>query len=89
LYSLSKVSKRAQKPAGEWNTMDIVLEGQKTVVILNGEQVNEFHGDQPVPPRKMWYEPVRGPRPDAGYIGLQNHDARSVVYFREVSVKKN
>jgi hypothetical protein len=37
----------------------------------------------------MWYEPVRGPRPDVGYIGLQNHDARSVVYFREVSVKKN
>jgi hypothetical protein len=88
LYSLSKVSGRAQQPAGEWNTMDIVLQGQKTIVILNGQPVNEFGGDQPVPPRKMWYEPVRGPRPDAGYIGLQNHDARSVVYFREVSVKK-
>jgi hypothetical protein len=89
LYSLSKVSKRTQKPPGEWNTMDIVLDGQKTIVLLNGEKVNEFEGSQPVPPRKMWYEPVRGPRPDAGYIGLQNHDARSAVYFREVSVKKN
>ena len=28
LYSLSKVSATNQKPAGEWNTMDIVLEGQ-------------------------------------------------------------
>ncbi|HWR53506.1 MAG TPA: DUF1080 domain-containing protein [Bryobacteraceae bacterium] len=88
IYSLSKVSKRAQKPAGEWNTLDIQIKGQVTTISLNGEQVNEFRGDQEVPPRKMWYEPVRGPRPDAGYIGLQNHDGRSIVYFKEVSVKK-
>ncbi len=89
LYSLAKVSRRAQKPMGAWNTMDIVLQGQKTVVYLNGQKINEFHGGQPVPPRKEWYEPVRGPRPDSGYIGLQNHDTKSTVYFREVSVKKN
>lgn len=88
LYSLSKVTERAQKPAGEWNTMDIVLKGQTTTVLLNGKKVNEFRGDQEVPPRKQWYEPVRGPRPDSGYIGLQNHDGRSTVYFKEVSVRK-
>lgn len=89
LYSLAKVFKKNQNPMGEWNTMDIRLEGQKTIVFLNGEKINEFDGNQPVPPRKAWFEPVRGPRPDAGYIGLQNHDTRSTVYFREVSVKKN
>lgn len=89
LYSLSKVSARNQKPAGEWNTMEIVLRGQLTTIILNGIKVNEFRGDQAVPPRKMWYEPVRGPRPDEGYIGLQNHDPRSTVYFKEISVRKN
>jgi len=46
LYSLSKVTKRTQKPLGEWNTMDI------------------------------------------GYIGLQNHDGRSTIYFKEVSIKQ-
>src|SRR3984893_4303250 len=86
LYSLSKVTKRTQKAMGEWNTMDIVLKGQETKVYLNGEQVNDFFGDQPVPPRKQWYEPVRGPRPDSGYIGLQNHDAASTVYFKEISI---
>ena len=86
IYSLSKATKRTQKPAGEWNTMDIVLDGQLTTVYLNGEKVNEFRGDQPVPERKMWFEPVRGPRPDIGYIGLQNHDGRTTVYFKEVSV---
>ncbi len=88
IYSLSKVSKRAQKPAGEWNTLEIQLKGQVTTILLNGEKVNEFRGDQEVPPRQRWYEPVRGPRPDAGYIGLQNHDGRSIVYFKEVSVKQ-
>lgn len=87
LYSLSKVTKKNQKPAGEWNTMDITLRGQTTTITLNGEVINTFRGDQPAPERKAWYEPVRGPRPDSGYIGLQNHDARSTVYFREVSVK--
>lgn len=88
IYSLSKVSKRAQKPAGEWNTMDIVLKGQETIVILNGEKINDFIGNQPVPPRKQWYEPVRGPRPDTGYIGLQNHDGRTTIYFKEISVRQ-
>ncbi len=88
IYSLSKVSKRAQKPAGEWNTLEIQLKGQVTSISLNGEKVNEFRGDQEVPPRQRWYEPVRGPRPDVGYIGLQNHDGRSIVYFKEVSVKQ-
>lgn len=91
IYSLSKVSKRNQRPAGEWNTMDITLEGQKTTITLNGEVIDVFEGvgHQEVPPRTKWFEPVRGPRPDLGYIGLQNHDARSTVYFREVSVKAN
>jgi len=88
IYSLSKVDKRAQKPVGEWNVMDIVLDKLTTIVYLNGEKVNELRPGQPAPPRKMWYEPVRGPRPEYGYIGLQNHDASSKVYFREVSVNK-
>ncbi|MGH9658801.1 MAG: 3-keto-disaccharide hydrolase, partial [Bryobacteraceae bacterium] len=87
LYSLSKVTERRQKPPGEWNVMEVTLRGQKTLVKVNGKTVNEFDGGQPVPPRKQWFEPVRGPRPDSGYIGLQNHDAKSTVYFREVSVK--
>ncbi|MEO8660656.1 MAG: DUF1080 domain-containing protein [Bryobacteraceae bacterium] len=88
LYSLSKVSKRNQKPNGEWNTMEVTLKGQVTTVFLNGEKVNEFHGDQAVPPRQKWFEPVRGPRPDSGYFGLQNHDGASTVYFKEVAIKK-
>jgi hypothetical protein len=88
IYSISKVSARPQKPAGEWNTMDIELRGPVTVITLNGVKVNEYREGQAIPPRKQWYEPVRGPRADEGFVGLQNHDPRSVVYFKEVSVKR-
>lgn len=88
IYSLSKAVARPQQPAGEWNTMDIDIRGPVTTITLNGVKVNEYRDGQPVPERKMWYEPVRGPRPGSGYIGLQNHDPRSTVYFKEVSVKR-
>src|SRR3982750_2066904 len=70
IYSLSRATKKAQKPAGEWNTMDIQFDGPVTRVTLNGERVNEFTGSGPVPERKQWFEPVRGPRDDVGFIGL-------------------
>ena len=88
LYSLSKVTARNQKPAGQWNVMEIQLQGQVTKVKVNGKLVNTFKGNQTVPERKQWFEPVRGPRPDSGYVGIQNHDERSTVLFKEISVKQ-
>jgi hypothetical protein len=87
LYSLSQAKTGVAKPAGEWNTMEITLDGPTTIVNLNGVKVNEYREGQEVPQRRHWYEPERGPRPDVGYFGLQNHDLESVVYFKEVSVK--
>ena len=86
LYSLSSAEEFPVSADG-WNTMEIVLDGQLTRVSVNGKQVNEFHGGGEAPPRTKWFEPRRGPRPDEGYIGLQNHDKNSTVWFKEVSVR--
>jgi len=86
IYSLSKVTSRQQKN-GEWNTMELEIRGPVTRISVNGVMVNEFKEGQDVPPRKQWFEPVRGPRAFSGYIGLQNHDGNSKVYFKEISVK--
>jgi hypothetical protein len=86
IYSISKVTKRTQKPKGEWNTLEIQFDGPVTRITLNGELVNEYTEGQPVPERKQWFEPARGRRPDSGYIGLQNHDGRTTVFFKEVSL---
>ncbi len=86
IYSLSRALADAQKPPGQWNVMEIAMRGQRIDVTLNGELVTQFDPAQPLPERRFPYEPERGPRPERGYIGLQNHDADSAVYFREVSV---
>ena len=86
IYSLSPATEFPPSDDG-WNTMEIALEGQMTRISVNGEAVNEFVGSQQVPERKRWFEPQRGPRPDVGYVGLQNHDEKSIVYFREVSLR--
>jgi hypothetical protein len=87
LYSLTKAMARPQKKPGEWNTMEIMLDGPKTTVYVNGEKVTEYVEGDPVPPKTRDFEPERGHRPLSGYIGLQNHDSLSVVYFKEVAVK--
>ena len=87
LYSLSKALARPYKPVGEWNTMEITLDGPHTVVVLNGVKVTDYTEGQQVPPKVKNYEPDRGRRPDSGYIGLQNHGEGSEVYFKEVAIK--
>ena len=87
IYSISKAQIKAVKPIGEWNTYEISLDGPRTIVFLNGQKVNDYTEGQPVPPRKKWFETERGPRPDFGYIGLQNHHKGAEVYYKEVSVK--
>jgi 3-keto-disaccharide hydrolase len=87
LYSLTKPLARSGKPGPEWNTMEITLDGPRTVVVLNGVKVTDYTEGQPVPERKFDFEPQRGPRPNDGYIGLQNHSDNDVVFFKEVAVK--
>lgn len=87
LYSMTKARARASKPAGEWNTMDISLDGPRTAVKLNGVLITDYDGVSPVPERGKAYEPERRRRPESGYIGLQHHDDSAQVCFREISVR--
>jgi len=87
LYSLTKAMAHPQKSPGEWNTMEITLDGQRTIVFVNGEKVTDFTEGDPVPEKTRDFEPDRGPRPESGYIGLQNHDALSTAWFKEVAVR--
>ena len=69
---------RAREP-GEWNEMEISFVGDRITVALNGAQVTD------------WVAEPRGKIGDfasSGYIGLQNHDWDTSVYFRNIRVKK-
>ena len=69
---------RAREP-GEWNEMEISFVGDRITVALNGAQVTD------------WVAEPRGKIRDfasSGYVGLQNHDWDTSVYFRNIRVKK-
>ena len=87
LYSLTEVKAKVETKPGDWTTLLIRLDGDRTIVTVNGTQVTDYTEGQPVPEKKSYSEPDRGPRPVAGYIGLQNHDGKSRVTFKEVSVR--
>ena len=87
LYSLTKAQSHPQKQPGEWNELEITLEGPRTIVVLNGQKVTDYREGDAVPAKTRDFEPERGPRPLAGYIGIQNHDSLSTAYFKEISVR--
>lgn len=86
VYTFSKARARPAK-VGEWNTMDVTIDGPRTVVHINGVLVSEYREGDPVPPKLHKWDPDRGPRPDSGYIGVQNHPHGTTVYFKEISLR--
>jgi hypothetical protein len=89
IYSLAPSSAVSKQAPGEWRTMTITLAGDLIFVDLDEQRVTRFDPrSYDLPPQKQSYEPKREPkRPEAGYIGLQNHDPGDVVWFKEVSVR--
>jgi hypothetical protein len=87
LYSLTKPLAKPGKPGPEWNTMEITLDGKRTVVTVNGAKVTDYTEGQQVPQRKFDFEPQRGPRPVEGFFGLQNHSDKDIVFFKEVALR--
>jgi Domain of Unknown Function (DUF1080) len=66
-------SKVASKPAGYWNSLYVSVKGQIYTVIINDEKV---------------IDDFQGIRNKEGYIGLQNHDDKSTVYFKNIFIKE-
>lgn len=87
LYSFTKPLAKPAKPGPEWNTTEITLDGPHTIVYVNGVKVTDYREGDPVPERKFDFEPYRGLRPDMGYIGIQNHGEKDIVFFKEIAVK--
>jgi hypothetical protein len=88
IYSLAESGPLPPRPADGWRTLLITLDGPKVTVSVDGEPISQYDSTAPAPDRKQWYEPKRGPkRPEAGFIGLQNHDPGDDVYYKEVAVR--
>jgi hypothetical protein len=89
IYTFGKATSQPAK-SGEWNTLEITLKANRVLTAINGVPVAEFDSSDLKPQSTETTgegDPARGPRPQSGYIGLQNHDHNSVVFFKEVSVR--
>jgi hypothetical protein len=71
LYDTVAPTRNMIRPAGEWNTATIVAKGPRIQVEWNGERIIDT-------------ELTRSLR---GYLGLQNHDAKSEVKFRNIRLE--
>lgn len=89
IYTFAGAKSQPSKPL-EWNTLEVTLKGNQISTTINGMPVASFDAGELKPQavdKTGEGDPARGPRPEAGYIGLQNHDASSKVFFKEVSVR--
>ena len=69
LYDVVAPTQNMTRPTGQWNQVRILAEGPRIQIILNGEMVVDFD---------------EATRSQGGYIGLQNHDEKSVAKFRNI-----
>ncbi len=65
----------ALNPPGEWNTYELLVEGERLQVFLNGTKINDFTNTDPA-------------RSLAGHIGLQNHGDGDEAAFRNVRIRE-
>jgi sugar phosphate isomerase/epimerase len=78
-YDAEAPTAGAFKETGQWNHFKLTFKGNRIQVELNGVQILDWEAE----PRGK----VRDFAPE-GYIGLQNHDSRSPVYFRKIFIKE-
>jgi len=72
-YPFQASAKANTRAPGEWNSYEILCEGQNYSARINGKLVT------------TWTD--REARTSAGYVGLQNYNDGSVVEFRNVRIK--
>ncbi|GHJ52221.1 glycosyl hydrolase [Nonomuraea sp. TT08I-71] len=65
----------ALNPAGEWNTYELLVEGERLQVFLNGVKINDFTNTDPA-------------RSLAGHVGIQNHGTGDDVSFRNIRIRE-
>jgi hypothetical protein len=79
VYDAVAPSEDLAKAPGEWNDMEISFVGDRITVAVNGTQVVDWSAE---PAGKVADFAPRG------YIGLQNHDWETSVWFRNIRVKR-
>jgi hypothetical protein len=85
IYDIITPMRNMRKPAGQWNSFEITMQGSQCRIVMNGFKIidvdfadfKEPMGKFPMPYCKL---------PAEGYFGLQNHGGQ--ISFRNIEVKQ-
>jgi Domain of Unknown Function (DUF1080) len=92
IYDLSPVLVDVTKPTGQWNHIDIVCNGARIGVELNGKLVNSIDLDEFTKPNLRpngtphKFDVAYKDHPKHGYIGLQDHG--SPCWFKNIKLRE-
>lgn len=84
IYGVVPAKTGAQKPVGEWNSQEIIADGDKIKVILNGETIVDADLSTITDPEILKRHP--GLRREKGHIGFLGHG--DYVEFRNIRIKE-
>ena len=90
LYDVFPAHDRPMKPAGEWNTSEVIVRGKHVEHILNGKKVLEYELDSPplrdAISKSKFKDIARFGKPQNGHILLQDHGDQ--VWYRNIRIRR-
>jgi len=90
LYDVFPAHDRPMKPAGEWNTSEVIVRGAHVDHILNGKKVLEYELDSPALraaiAKSKFKDIARFGKPQNGHILLQDHGDQ--VWYRRIEIMR-
>jgi hypothetical protein len=87
IYGVVPAKRGFQKPPGEWNQEEILCQGRRVKVTLNGTVIVDADLDK-IPEPTMDHKDHPGLKYTKGRIGLHAHGNGEKVFFRNLRVKE-
>ena len=89
-YDVFPAHDRPMKPAGEWNTSEVIVKGKHVTHILNGKTVLEYDLESPTLMAAIEKSKFKGierfGKPQDGHILVQDHGDQ--VWYRKIEIKR-
>src|SRR5204862_451006 len=89
-YDVFPAHDRPMKPAGEWNTSEVIVKGKHVTHMLNGKTVLEYDLDSPELKAAIEKSKFKGierfGKPQDGHILVQDHGDQ--VWYRKIEIKR-